>query len=71
MTIAIVYSKDINPVGGHYKNYHLLLARALLGTTAMSLSYFGAHLITLHETATIYFVYPAIAAVSAWILLGE
>ena len=71
LTVVLAWASEVRPIFGLLQNYPLLLTRALFGAVSMSLNYFGAHLISLHENATLYFTTPAFTALAAWLVLRE
>lgn len=71
ITLITALATKVPSLTGRPENRPLILLRTILGSLAMTLGYYSAHLISLHEQSTLYFTGPAITAVAAWLMLGE
>ena len=67
LVAELVY--NVRPILGHRLN--LLLARGVIGFLGVAATYSSIHLVPLHDFSSIFFLYPALTVVLAWLFLGE
>ncbi|KAL3149393.1 hypothetical protein ABBQ32_002191 [Trebouxia sp. C0010 RCD-2024] len=71
VTDLIGRSQCVTPLYGSRRRYPILAVRGFMGAVAMALYYEAFERLMLGEAMTLYFVYPAITVIMAWLVYGE
>lgn len=71
ITVLVSRAVGLSPLFGHPRRSHLMLMRALFGTSAMGMSYFALMYLPLHDYTALFFANPVFTVVLAWLVLGE
>ncbi|DBA70397.1 TPA: hypothetical protein ACH3X2_011812 [Trebouxia sp. C0005] len=71
VTDALGRAQHITPLYGSRQRYPILALRGTMGAIAMALYYEAFERLMLSEAMTLYFIYPAITVVMAWLVHGE
>jgi len=71
VTLGLMYANQLHSLYTERRSLPFLMARGLVGSTAMLLFYVGLQNTPLADAQTVFFLYPAATALLAFLLLGE
>eukprot|EP00193_Tetraselmis_chui_P020823 CAMPEP_0177792528 /NCGR_PEP_ID=MMETSP0491_2-20121128/24574_1 /TAXON_ID=63592 /ORGANISM="Tetraselmis chuii, Strain PLY429" /LENGTH=361 /DNA_ID=CAMNT_0019314951 /DNA_START=153 /DNA_END=1236 /DNA_ORIENTATION=+ len=70
-TLGLMYANNLRSLYTELRSLPFLMARGLVGSSAMLLFYVGLQSTPLADAQTVFFLYPAATALMAFLLLGE
>eukprot|EP00873_Tetraselmis_striata_P039943 jgi/Tetstr1/460207/TSEL_005522.t1 len=71
VTLGLMYANQLHSLYTERRSLPFLMARGLVGSTAMLLFYVGLQNTPLADAQTVFFLYPAATALLAFLLLGS